>query len=198
MISRTSSSLLKARNISILRRSLTLVSGMSALILLFAKTQANAAPAYFRYVGGRWSHTRHSGWNCYWGGPSIGFYYAPTPVYVVPGYAAPSYYVGPDFWTSNPSFGISLNFGGGGYYSGEYRGDRYYHGGYAHDRYYAGRPHGDYHDDRSRYRVSHYSGSTHSYNGGHYSGGEHSYSNNYSGSGHYSGGGRSIGGRGHR
>jgi hypothetical protein len=114
------------------RRNLTLAGGLLALTFLFAGTQANAQPVHFRYVGGRWSHTRHAGWHRYWGGPSIGFYYAPAPVYVVPGYSAPSYYSGPDFWYSNPSFGLSLNFGGGGYYrSGGhyYRHDRDFHDG---------------------------------------------------------------------
>jgi hypothetical protein len=188
MILRTSGTLHRAGNTSILRRSLTLVGGLSALILLFAGTQANAAPAHFRYVGGRWSHTRHAGWHRYWGGPSIGFYYAPTPVYIVPGYAAPSYYGGSDFWTSNPSFGISLNFGGGGYYPGGYRSDRYY----------GGRPHSNYHGDGGHYQVSHHSG------GGHYSGSGHSFGGRPSGGGHSfggghsSGGGRSSGDRGHR
>jgi hypothetical protein len=121
---------LKTGNAPTLRQSLTLVGGLLALPLLFAGTQANAAPVHFRYVGGRWGHAYHAGWHRYWGGPSIGFYYAPVPVYVVPGYAAPSYYTGSTFWYSNPSFGLNINLGGGGGYSG----GRYYHGG--------GRPYG--------------------------------------------------------
>ncbi len=120
------------------KRNMTALVGILAVGALCASVQADAQ-ARFRYVGGRWSHNYHSGWNRYWGGPSIGFYYAPTPVYVVPGYAAPSYYSGPNFWYSNPSFGLSLNLGGGGYY----RGGHYY----GHDRRWRGG-----HFDRDRHR----------------------------------------------
>jgi len=99
-------------------RRLTLIGCALALVLVFATTQADAQRAHFRYVGGRWAHSYRAGWHRYWGGPTIGFYYAPAPVYIVPGYAAPSYYVGPRFWYANPSFGLSLNFGGGGGYYG--------------------------------------------------------------------------------
>jgi hypothetical protein len=125
---------MKLRNTVAIKRSVVALAGLLALGTLCVSTQAGARPARFRNVGGRWSHSYHSGWHRYWGGPSIGFYYAPNPVYVVPGYAAPSYYTGPDFWYSNPSFGLSLNLGGGGYYRG---GGGYYrngHGRRGHDR----------------------------------------------------------------
>jgi len=124
--------------IKMIRRNVTLLGCALMLTFLFAGTQAHASRVHFNYVGGSWSHSYHSGWNRYWGGPSIGFYYAPTPVYVVPGYAAPSYYTGSSFWYSNPSFGLSVNLGGGGgYYSGGHyysgrtyvSGGHYYHGG---------------------------------------------------------------------
>ena len=197
MFSRTSESLLKAGNSSIVRRSLALVGGFSALMLLLAGTQAGAKQAHFGYVGGRWSYARHVGWHRYWGGSSIGFYYAPTPVYVVPGYADSSYYTGPDFWTSNPSFGISLNFGGGGYYDGGYYPGRYYSGRDYHHGYYGSRPYGNYHGDAARYHVSP------SYNGGHIYGGQtgHTYGG-YSGGHTYGGrastGSHSFGERGRR
>ncbi len=123
MILRTSSIPGKVRNAFTLGRHFTALAGLLALGTLFTSVPANAQPVHFRYVGGRWSHHWHSGWHRYWGGPTIGFYFAPAPVYVVPGYAAPSYYTGPDFWYSNPSFGLSLNFGGGG---GYYGGGHYY------------------------------------------------------------------------
>jgi len=94
---------------------------------LVAGVKADAA-VRFHYVGGRWSHSYHRGWHRYWGGPSIGFYYAPAPVYVVPGYADPYYYDGPDFWYSRPEFGLSLNFGGGDdYYVRHHRSGYRYH-----------------------------------------------------------------------
>src|ERR1043166_245523 len=69
------------------------ITAIAALICLFggAPTVANAKRASIRFVyrGGSWSPHRHSGWHRYWGGPSIGFYYAPAPVYVVPGYDDP-------------------------------------------------------------------------------------------------------------
>jgi hypothetical protein len=90
------------------------LAAIAAFLCLFAGTAgAQAHRVHFRYVGGAWSHGFHAGWHRYWGGPSIGFYYAPTPVYTVPGYAAPSYYTGPSYWVSNPAFGISVNVGGG-------------------------------------------------------------------------------------
>jgi hypothetical protein len=141
MISRLSGIHLKLRNTVSIKRSVVALAGMVALGALCASMQADAQPARFRYVGGRWSHARHAGWHRYWGGPSIGFYYAPSPVYIVPGYAAPSYYYGPDFWYSDPSFGLSINLGGGGYYR---RG--HYYGGYGR------RWHDNGHFDRDRRR----------------------------------------------
>ncbi len=108
-----------------MRRGLTLAGGALLLLLLTGSTRAEAQTVRFRFVGGHWSHGWHRGWHRYWGGPSVGFYYAPYPVYVVRGYPEPSYYVGPDYWYSNPSFGLSVNIGGGG---GWHRGwhDHYY------------------------------------------------------------------------
>ncbi|HLK60243.1 MAG TPA: hypothetical protein VKU00_27015 [Chthonomonadaceae bacterium] len=100
-----------------IRRHFTALAGAFLFLFLFVGTHADAQRVHFNYVGGHWSHSYRAGWHRYWGGPSIGFYYAPTPVYVVPGYADPSYYSGSSFWYSNPSFGLSLNLGGG-------RGDR--------------------------------------------------------------------------
>src|SRR5580700_10668797 len=103
------------------RRNFTVFGCALMLMFLFAGTKAHAGRVHFRSNGGSWSHGYHSGWNRYWGGPSIGFYYAPVPVYVVDGYSLPSYYSGSTFWYSNPSFGLSVNIGGGGgggYYGG--------------------------------------------------------------------------------
>jgi hypothetical protein len=80
-----------------IRRHITLLGSAFVLALLFAGTQANAGSVHFRFVGGRWSHSRHSGWHRFWGGPTIGFYWAPRPVYIVPGYTTARYYSGPDF-----------------------------------------------------------------------------------------------------
>jgi hypothetical protein len=92
-------------------------------MFLFGGTKAHASTVQFVYNGGSYSLGFHSGWNRYWGGPSIGFYYAPAPVYLVDGYSAPTYYTGSSFWYSNPSFGLSLSLGGGGgYYGGGYSG----------------------------------------------------------------------------
>jgi len=114
-----------------IRRNITVIGCALMLALMVVGTKANADRVHFNFTGGSWSHGYHSGWNRYWGGPSIGFYYAPAPVYVVPGYADPSYYEGSSFWYSNPSFGLSLNLGGGGgYYGGG--GGHYYHGGGGH------------------------------------------------------------------
>src|SRR4051794_14580692 len=125
MIPRKSGILRQAGNTVVLRRYLLAVVGLFSLLFLFAGTQADAQRVYFRSNGGRWSHTRHVGWHRYWGGPSVGYYYAPEPVYVVRGYDAPSYYSGPDYWYSNPSFGLSVNLGGGHY-------RRVHHGPYYH------------------------------------------------------------------
>jgi len=140
------------------RRHITLLGLGGALLLtsLFAGTQAKADSVHFRYNGGRWSHSRHAGWHRYWGGPSIGFYYAPEPVYIVRGYDDPYYYRDSDYWYSNPSFGLSLNFGGGGYRRGWDRDRVYYHRTYhsGGGRYYGGggRSHGSFGGGRGGHR----------------------------------------------
>jgi hypothetical protein len=133
------------------RRHLTWAAGALTLILLFAGTSANADSVRFRYTGGRWSHSRHAGWHRYWGGPTIGFYWAPEPVYIVRGYDDPYYYTGPDYWYSNPSFGLSVNIGGGGYYHHRDWDRPHYRRVYSH-RAYAGHYRGDFRHDRRRHR----------------------------------------------
>ncbi len=98
-----------------LRKQLTAVFCMLVVMFLFGGTRADAS-VVFVFNGGHWSHSHrhHPHWHRYWGGPSIGFYWAAAPVYVVAGYSRPSYYTGTTFWTSNPSFGININIGGGG------------------------------------------------------------------------------------
>ncbi|HLJ53597.1 MAG TPA: hypothetical protein VKT77_01085 [Chthonomonadaceae bacterium] len=96
-------------------RNTTLLGGALLLTFLCAGTQANAA-VHFRFIGGTWGHARHAGWHRWWGGPSIGFYWAPEPVYIVDGYDSPSYYYDSDFWYSRPEFGLSIDIGGDGYY----------------------------------------------------------------------------------
>ena len=95
-----------------IRRNITVLGCALMLMFMFAGTKAHADRVHFHSNGGAFSHSYHSGWNRYWGGPSIGFYYAPSPVYVVSGYGDPSYYEGSDFWYSNPAFGLSINIGG--------------------------------------------------------------------------------------
>lgn len=90
-----------------------MLGGALLLTLAFAGAQAKADRVQFRSNGGRWSHTRHAGWHRYWGGPSVGYYYAASPVYVVSGYREQRYYSGSEFWYSNPSFGLRVNNGGG-------------------------------------------------------------------------------------
>src|SRR5579862_2064220 len=97
-----------------LRRHLMVVGSGLLFLLTLGGTRAEAQAVHFRFTGGNWSRHHHSGWHRYWGGPSIGFYYAPSPVYLVSGYGDPTYYTGPDFWYSNPSFGLNINLGGGG------------------------------------------------------------------------------------
>jgi hypothetical protein len=92
-----------------LRRYFTALVCAFILTFLVMGTQSQAQRVTFRYTGGRWSHTRHTGWHRYWGGPTVGYYYAPYPVYVVRGYESPTYYSGPTFWYSNPSFGLRIN-----------------------------------------------------------------------------------------
>lgn len=120
MISRISGTPNNMGNTSSFKKYITAFAGLMAVGALFTTTQADAQRVVFRSNGGRWSHSYHSGWHRYWGGPSVGFYYAPSPVYMVNGYSAPRYYTGSDFWYSNPSFGLNLNLGGGGgrYYRG--------------------------------------------------------------------------------
>lgn len=210
MLTGKSSVLVRFGSAFMRRGHLMLAGGLMLVMLMFAGTQANADRVVFRFTGGEWSHSRHGGWHRYWGGPSIGFYYASEPVYIVSGYDAPSYYTGPDFWYSDPSFGLSLNFGGGGYSGGGYYGGGYSDGGYYRrgDRYedrgrYYG---GDRYDNHDRYPGSdRYSGGySHSgdntYSGGYphssdrYSGGySHSGGNTYSGGNRYSGGGARYG-----
>jgi hypothetical protein len=95
-----------------LKRALACTAG----ILIVGSCLCTALPANaqvglnLQFNGGRWSRHFHPGWNRYYGGPSIGFYYAPSPVYVDPTYPYaqyPNYYAG-------PVAGISLGFGGGG------------------------------------------------------------------------------------
>lgn len=133
MILRKSSIRPKAGNTVSPRRYVSALVGSLALAALFACTTANAQPVHFRNNGRPWSHHWHSGWHRYWGGPTIGFYYAPSPVFIVSGYSDPYYYTGPDFWYSDPSFGLSINLGGGRYYGG---GHYYHHRDY--DRWHGG------------------------------------------------------------
>ena len=187
------------------RRNVSLLGLGSALLLtsVFSGSQAKADSIRFIYNGGHWSHSRHSGWHRYWGGPSIGFYYAPEPVYIVRGYDDPYYYEGPDYWYSNPSFGLSLDIGGGGYrrgygddYDRYHRGDRYGSGsGY----YYGGNR---YHDNgynsysgNSRYRNgSGYESGSRYHNGSSFNSGGSRYRN---GSGYNSGSGQYRNGSGY-
>jgi hypothetical protein len=134
------------------------------VMIVFAGTQANAGSVHFRYTGGRWSHSRHVGWHHYWGGPTIGFYWAPTPVYIVPGYTSVRYYSGPDYWYSNPSFGLSINIGGGG--PGFHRGRDYHY--VDNDRYrYRRNPEGFSHSRGGRESGSRFDGGSRSRRGGH-------------------------------
>lgn len=119
-----------------LRNHITLLGCALALGLTAIGTQAKADRVHFRFTGGSWGRSVHRGWHRYWGGPEIGFYYAPRPVYIVDGYDDPEYYNDSEFWYSNPSFGFSIELGGG-------------------DRYDSGRGHYDYSRDRGRdYRES--------------------------------------------
>jgi hypothetical protein len=131
-----------------IRKYMTVVSCALALVFLAVGMQARADRVHFRYNGHKWSHTRHAGWHRYWGGPSIGFYYAPAPVYVVAGYSRASYYTGPTFWYSNPSFGLSINLGGGGHGPGPVHHDNHDRGDRSHDR---GHDNGRDHDHGDRH-----------------------------------------------
>lgn len=136
-----------------LRKHLTILGCAAVLTLTFSAAQAKADRVTFRFRGGPWSHSTHRGWHRYWGGPSIGFYYAPEPVYIVDGYEDARYYDGPDFWYSDPSFGFRIDLGGGGY--------RY--GGRDHDDHYRYRSN-DYRRDRNGDRD--HRGYDHGYSGG--------------------------------
>ncbi len=137
---------------------LAILGVVFAVAALCTSIPADAQRVHFRYNGGSWSHARHAGWNRYWGGPSIGYYFAPYPVYVVSGYPAPTYYTGSSFWYANPTFGLSVNLGGG--YSG---GGRYYRNG---GNYSGGRSSGSM-------RSSGHGGGGRSSGGGHAGGGGH-------------------------
>ena len=104
-----------------IRRPTIFLGSVLLLTLLCAGTRAHADRVVFRFTGGNWSHSHRSGWHRYWGGPSIGFYYSSRPVYIVDGYDEERYYEGPDYWYSEPSFGLSLEFGDSGYRGGGYR-----------------------------------------------------------------------------
>ena len=97
-----------------IRRQFTIASCLLIMVVMFSGVQAKADAVFFRFTGGPWSVSYHSGWHRYWGGPTVGFYYAPAPCYVVAGYPDPYYYEGPSFWYANPSFGLNLTIGGRG------------------------------------------------------------------------------------
>ena len=137
------------------------ITAIAALICLFGGpstiASAQRGRVQFVYRGGNWSHNRHAGWHRYWGGPSIGFYYAPQPVYVVRGYDEPYYYEGPDYWYSDPAFGFSLSVGNGGWYDRDHRFHRYSNRSFEHDRRfehrsYRDRDRDDHRRDRDRDR----------------------------------------------
>jgi hypothetical protein len=186
------------------RRISTMIAALSVLLVLFAGPAAHASRAHFRYAGGRWSHHYHAGWHRYWGGPSIGFYYAPYPVYLVAGYSDPGYYVGPSFWYSNPAFGLSINLGGGGgggWYGGG-GGGRYGGGGHMHRGHagFGGRNSGSFGGGHAGFggRTGGSFGGGHSGGGGMSSGGDHSGGGGMrGGGGGHSGGGGMRGGGGH-
>jgi hypothetical protein len=94
------------------RRSLTWAVVAILFGTLFAGTRAEASRRYC-YNGGRWSHRYHAGYHRYYGGPSVGFYYASAPVYVVRDY--PDSYRCRDryYRDDRPSFSLSINLGGG-------------------------------------------------------------------------------------
>jgi len=135
------------------RRQITVLACTLLLTLVFAAGQANADRVHFRNNGGRWSRSRHAGWHRYWGGPTNGYYWAPAPVYVVPGYREARYYSGPDFWYSNPSFGLSINIGGGSsrrVWHDERDNRRVIYRERDRDDWGRGRNHGDHHDNGVR------------------------------------------------
>src|SRR5579862_1740357 len=85
-----------------LRRSIVVASCACALFGLSSAMKAEAQSFSFTFNGGPWSIHYHSGWHRYWGGTSVGYYYAPRPVYVVPGYTGETYYTGPTYWRNHP------------------------------------------------------------------------------------------------
>jgi hypothetical protein len=91
--------------------------------LLIAALPASAQIGLnLQFNGGRWSRGYHRGWHRFYGGPSIGFYYAPSPVYVDPTYPFaqyPNYYTGP---VGGVTFGY---FGGGAHWHRHHR--RHWH-----------------------------------------------------------------------
>ena len=93
------------------RRSLAWAVVAALLGVLFSAIPANASHRYC-YNGGPWSHRYHTGWHRYYGGPPVGYYYAPRPVYVVEGYSDPCYYRDRYAWDERPSFGVYVNLGG--------------------------------------------------------------------------------------
>jgi hypothetical protein len=111
MVSRLSHISAHTGNGSLLRRYAAGFVGLLAVGSLFVTIDAKAQNVTFRSNGGRWSRTYRAGWHRYWGGPAVGYYYAPLPVYVVPGYSRASYYSGPQYWHSNPSFGLGSSVG---------------------------------------------------------------------------------------
>jgi hypothetical protein len=141
---RTGIALQAERTIAMLHRALTWIAGAGLMLTLLGAVPANAQRAgHWRYNGGVYSRRFHSGWNRYWGGPGIGFYWAPTAVYVAPpayydydyGYGPGYYdygpYYGPAFY--GPAFGLDFNFGGWGggrYYGGGHYGGGHFSGGH--------------------------------------------------------------------
>ncbi len=83
-----------------LRRGLALAAGIGLMLSLLGAPPASAQRAgHWRYNGGIYSRSFHSGWNRYWGGPGIGFYWAPSAVYYAPPYYGGDYYgYGPDYY----------------------------------------------------------------------------------------------------
>src|SRR5579859_4755332 len=96
-----------------LRRLICTAGAAVAMFWLTAGSGAKAQRFSFSYVGGPWSIQYHSGWHRWWGGPAVGYYYAPTPVYVVPNYPGPVYYRSPGYWYSGPGNGLNVYVGGG-------------------------------------------------------------------------------------
>jgi len=97
-----------------IRRSLTWAMVAVLFVVLFAGSRAEASGRYC-YTGGRWSHRYHTDWHRYYGGPSIGVYYAPRPAYVVRAYSEPDYCRDRSYAyyrDDRPRFGLTISFGG--------------------------------------------------------------------------------------